>query len=61
MALITPPIGMNVFVISGMARDVPMYTLFRGVMVFVVVIAICEALVIAFPQIALFLPHSMIG
>jgi C4-dicarboxylate transporter DctM subunit len=61
MALITPPIGMNVFVISGMAKDVPMYTVFRGIIIFVVAMAICEALVIIFPQIALFLPNSMIG
>ena len=61
MALITPPIGMNVFVISGMAKDVPMYTVFRGIITFVVAMAVCEALVIIFPQIALFLPNSIIG
>jgi C4-dicarboxylate transporter DctM subunit len=61
MALITPPIGMNVFVISGMAKDVPMYSIFRGIIWFVVAMAVCEALVIIFPQIALFLPNTMIG
>ena len=61
MALITPPIGMNVFVISGVAKDVPMYDIFRGVIPFWVAMMICEALVVAFPQIALFLPNSMVG
>jgi C4-dicarboxylate transporter DctM subunit len=60
MALVTPPIGMNVFVVSGMAGDVPMYTIFRGITPFLLAMVLCLALVIAFPQIALFLPHSMI-
>jgi len=30
MSLITPPVGVNVFVISGIAKDVPMYTIFRS-------------------------------
>jgi len=60
MALITPPIGINVFIISGMAKDIPMYTIFRGVLPFLVAMAVCTALVIAFPQIALFLPGTMI-
>ena len=61
MALITPPIGMNVFVVGGMARDVPMYTIFKGVLPFVLVMAVCMALLIAFPDIVLFLPSTMIN
>jgi C4-dicarboxylate transporter DctM subunit len=60
MALITPPIGMNVFVVGGMAKDVPMYTIFKGVLPFVLVMAACTALLIAFPDIVLFLPSTMI-
>jgi C4-dicarboxylate transporter DctM subunit len=60
MALITPPIGMNVFVVGGMAPDIPMYTIFKGVLPFVVAMAVCTALIIIFPQIALFLPSTMI-
>lgn len=60
MALITPPIGINVFIISGIARDIPMYTIFKGVLPFLGAMAVCTALVIAFPQIALFLPSTMI-
>lgn len=60
MALVTPPIGINVFIISGMAKDIPMYTIFRGVLPFLVAMVVCTALVIAFPQIALFLPGTMV-
>jgi tripartite ATP-independent transporter DctM subunit len=60
MALVTPPIGINVFIISGMAKDIPMYTIFRGVLPFIGAMAVCTGLIIAFPQIALFLPGTMI-
>lgn len=56
MAMITPPVGMNVFVISGIARDVPLHTIFKGVLPFAAVEALLLVLLIAFPQIALFLP-----
>jgi C4-dicarboxylate transporter DctM subunit len=59
MALITPPIGINVFIISGMAKDIPMYTIFRGVLPFLGAMVACTALVIIFPHIALFLPGTM--
>jgi C4-dicarboxylate transporter, DctM subunit len=60
MALVTPPIGMNVFVISGMVKEVPMYTIFKGIFPFVAAMSVCLIIIIAFPQIALFLPQSMI-
>lgn len=59
MALITPPIGVTVFVISGMAPDVPMYTIFRGIIPFVITMMVCVAILVAFPQISLFLPSVM--
>jgi tripartite ATP-independent transporter DctM subunit len=59
MGFITPPIGMNVFVLKGVATEVPMGTIFRGILPFVVAIAVCVAFVVAFPQIALFLPSVM--
>lgn len=59
MGLITPPVGVNVFVISGIAKDIPMYTIFRGVMPFFAAMVICLILLIIFPQIALFLPQTM--
>jgi C4-dicarboxylate transporter DctM subunit len=59
LALITPPIGVNVFVISGMVKEVPMYTIFRGVLPFIFAMFLFIILVIAFPQIALFMPNAM--
>lgn len=59
MSLITPPVGMNVFVISGIARDVPMYTIFRGIWPFFAAMLFCLLLLVAFPQIALYLPERM--
>jgi TRAP-type C4-dicarboxylate transport system permease large subunit len=59
LGLITPPIGMNVFVIKGIARDVPLETIFRGVMPFIVAQLVLIGLLIAFPQIALWLPSTM--
>ena len=56
---ISPPVGINVFVISGVAKDVPMGRIFKGIMPF----AICEMaaiiILVLFPQIALFLPTLM--
>jgi C4-dicarboxylate transporter, DctM subunit len=59
LGLITPPIGMNVFVIKGIARDVPLETIFRGVMPFIVAQVILILILVAFPQIALWLPSTM--
>ena len=61
MSLITPPVGINVFIISGIAKDVPMYTIFRGVLPFWVAMLVCIILLILFPQLALFLPQTMSG
>lgn len=59
MSLITPPVGVNVFIISGIAKDVPMYTIFRGIFPFFIAMLVCIILLILFPQIALFLPSTM--
>ncbi len=61
MAAITPPIGINVFILSGMARHVPMYTIFRGIVPFFFAILVMVVLLIAFPQLATFLPSTMMG
>ncbi|MBN1459247.1 MAG: TRAP transporter large permease [Armatimonadetes bacterium] len=57
MGLITPPIGMNVFIIAGVAPDVPMSTIFRGIVPFLIPMVFLLALLIVFPQIALALVH----
>src|SRR5215469_3350940 len=59
LGLITPPIGMNVFVIKGMAKDVPLETIFRGVTPFIIAQIILIFVLIAFPEIALWLPATM--
>jgi C4-dicarboxylate transporter DctM subunit len=58
---VTPPVGISVFVVAGMTKDIPMYTVFRGIAPFLLAFAACVALLIAFPQIALFLPGIMKG
>ncbi|MGR3745039.1 MAG: TRAP transporter large permease [Pseudooceanicola nanhaiensis] len=59
LGLITPPVGMNVFVINSIAQRVSLPTIFRGVLPFVAVDVIRLLLLIAFPAIVLFLPSSM--
>jgi TRAP-type C4-dicarboxylate transport system permease large subunit len=56
IAMITPPVGVNVFVIAGISRDVPMQTVFKGIIPFLAIELIFVALLVAFPQMALFLP-----
>ena len=56
IALVTPPVGINTFVMHSVARDVPLGTIFRGVMPFVGVAVALLALMIAFPGIVLWLP-----
>ncbi len=54
VGLITPPVGMNVFIINGLARDVPMADSFRGVLPFLISDFLRVALLVAFPGITLF-------
>jgi C4-dicarboxylate transporter, DctM subunit len=58
LGLITPPIGMNVFTLSGMT-DIKVGTIFYGVLPFCIAVLVCMVLIIIFPDIALFLPYSM--
>ena len=57
MGVITPPVGMNVYIVKGIAKDVPLESIFRGIFPFLGALIICIALLIAFPQIATFLPR----
>lgn len=56
MGVITPPVGMNVYIIKGIVPDVPLEVIFKGVWPFLIAILVCLAILIAFPQIATFLP-----
>ncbi len=58
MALITPPVGMIVYVVQGVTK-VPLEEVFRGNMPFLIAMIIALAILVAFPQISLFLPASM--
>jgi C4-dicarboxylate transporter DctM subunit len=59
IGMITPPVGLNVFIIKGVAQDVPMYTIFRGVVPFLIADLCHVTLLIAVPQLATFLPGLM--
>ena len=61
LGLITPPVGMNVFVINALARDVPMRQTFVGVMPFFVAELFRVALLVAFPALSLWLPRILAG
>ena len=56
MGMISPPVGVCVYVVSGIERDVPLETIFRGSMPFLVALIVAAILLILFPSIALFLP-----
>lgn len=61
LGLITPPVGMNVFVISALAKDTPMSETFKGVMPFFAAEMIRVAILLAFPAITLWLPRLLSG
>ena len=59
MGLITPPVGLNVFVLKSAAPDVPLTVIFKGIWPFLLSTAACIILLTIFPNIALFLPSFM--
>ena len=56
MGVITPPVGVCAYVVSGMARDVPLEKVFRGSLPFLWALVLAAAIVTVFPQVATFLP-----
>jgi tripartite ATP-independent transporter DctM subunit len=60
MGLISPPVGINVFVVKGLVPDVPMGQIFIGILPFWLAMGVGIILLIAFPEIALIIPESMI-
>ena len=56
MGAITPPVGISVYVVAGMNKDIPMGTIFSGVLWFIPAYILTMALMMLYPQIALFLP-----
>jgi TRAP-type C4-dicarboxylate transport system permease large subunit len=61
LGLITPPVGMNVFVISALARDIPMIETFKGVLPFFGAELVRVSILFAFPAITLWLPSLLNG
>jgi C4-dicarboxylate transporter DctM subunit len=59
VGLITPPVGVAAFVVKGVAQDVPLESIFKGVLPFIAAYVLTLAIVMIFPQVATFLP-SMI-
>ena len=61
MGMISPPVGLNVFVVKSIAPGVPMGQIFRGIWPFWFAMALMLILLMIFPQIAIFLPQTMLG
>jgi tripartite ATP-independent transporter DctM subunit len=56
MGVITPPVGVNVFVIKGIAPDIPLQVIFKGILPFLGALIVFTILLMFFPKIATFLP-----
>ena len=59
MGILSPPVGLNVFIVKGIVPDVPMYTIFRGIWPFWYAMGLLIVMLLIFPQLALFLPNTM--
>jgi tripartite ATP-independent transporter DctM subunit len=59
IGMITPPIGINVFVLHGIARDIPLSTIFRGIVPFLIADLIRLTILTLFPALALWLPGQL--
>jgi tripartite ATP-independent transporter DctM subunit len=59
VCLITPPIGLNCFVVNGVRPDIPLSDVFRGIAPFFVADAVTIGVLLAFPEIVLWLPRTM--
>ncbi len=57
MGVITPPVGVNVYVVSGIERDIPLQSIFRGALPFLFMLVLAAIILIIFPQICLWLPN----
>ena len=58
--LITPPMGLNIFTVAGVAKDIPVETIFRGVTPFLLAIFAVVFMITVFPKLALLLPAMML-
>lgn len=58
--LLTPPMGLNVFTVAGVAKDVPLESIYRGILPFLISIFLVVLIIIVFPKTATFLPNMML-
>lgn len=56
MGVISPPVGVNVYVVSGIERDIPLTTIFRGALPFLLTLIVAAVILVLFPSLSLFLP-----
>lgn len=61
MALISPPIGMNCFVLNGVVKELDLISIFKGTLIFIIPIIGLIGLLYSFPDIALLLPNAVRG
>lgn len=61
MGLISPPVGLNIFVVKGVAPDVPVRTMFRGIIPFWLALLAALIMIALLPRLATFLPNAMYG
>ena len=59
VCLITPPIGLNCFVVNGVRPDIPLGDIFRGITLFFIADVITIAVLLAFPEIITWLPNTL--
>jgi tripartite ATP-independent transporter DctM subunit len=59
LANITPPVGMNLYIVHGVVRDVPIEEIAIGIIPFAIVMMVCLAVLVVVPEISLFLPRLM--
>jgi TRAP-type C4-dicarboxylate transport system permease large subunit len=61
MGAITPPVGVNVFIVHGLSPEIPIRTIFAGVAYFMVAFVLCIAAIWFYPETVLFLPRFLLG
>lgn len=61
MGILSPPVGLNVFIVKGIVPEVPMYTIFRGIWPFWYAMGLLIVLLMVFPDLVLYLPRTMFG
>lgn len=57
MGVISPPVGVCLYIVSGMERDIPLQTVFKGALPFLLTLIVAAIILVAFPDICLFLPR----